>query len=203
MSLSNEPYTLQPGVAGPGSAYIEYGQAPNTVRMIAVIIGPKQHTANKPSFEVDVSFAGFFSKDKQGTEIGGDIATYLREGIEQSIDLDAYPHMMISVYIKVLDGPISCVDAYLVPGMLLIDEAIRNGNINMVDTVLCTSILLQTDESATMDGSESSAQVTVGIQAKSGQVTLLHQTGLLQDGAAGISRAIQLAQSLLKQGKVM
>jgi ribonuclease PH len=189
------PFSIKQRISGPGSAYIEWGDPTHAVKMIAVVRGPRQQMTNRPPFEVDVSFAGFFSQDREGIEIGTDISTFIRDGIESAIDWNFYPQSTIGVFIKVIEGPQSELDQYLAPGILVVVEALKDASIKLSDDVSCSTLALDaTGAISSTKGDDTVAQVSVGILRKTGAVSAFHQSGILPGGSGKVPELIAYAK---------
>ena len=189
-------------VAGLGSAYIEWGTGKSATKMIAVVRGPRQQSANRSAFDVDVSFAQISLLEDETPDLGKDLASYIKEGIEGALSLELYPQSAVTIFIKVLQSG-SSIHSLLSPAVIVAGVACKQAGIHMKDQVLSIPIAITQSRDYLIDPEDSVINslpcITVGMTMSTRQVTVLHLSGLVDGGADILDSLINTADSALSQ----
>lgn len=201
-SRSSRGIRIQRNICGAGSAYVEWGNGLSTTKLIAVVKGPRQQSALRSTFEVDVSFSFLqFSGDTK-SDLANEVASCIKEGTEGCIDLSRYPQCAISVFVKFIQCGAN-IHSLLSPAILATVIACQEANIDMRDELICVPVAVLGSGVAVANPNSSQCEAnpcaSIGILANKRQVAFIHLTGTLNEPLPMIDSLLQIAEGALNE----
>ena len=132
-------------------------------------------------FDVEVSFASFANRKSDPVDLSRDLTSYIKEGIEGSLNLELYPYSAVTVYVKVLQCGES-IHSLLSPALTAAVAACKHAGIAMKDDVVSVPIAI-TEEGAYLVDPEDSIVgslpcASIGMTAAGRAMTVFHFTGV-------------------------